>query len=50
MSLLGAIKCLFEYLCKRQDRISVQLVGGQNQNDEIAKFQDARCVSATKAL
>jgi hypothetical protein len=44
-----AVKYLFKYVTKGQDRILMRVDGG-NKNDEVERFLNARYVSASEAL
>ena len=44
ISRVGGIKYLFKYVCKRHDRVTVELVGENQRYDEIGTFQDARYI------
>lgn len=50
VSRIGGIKYLFKYVCKGSDRVTIEMVRGEQRYDEIGHFQDARYVSASEAL
>lgn len=50
VSRVSAIKYLFKYVHKRNDRATVQLVRGKHNCNETCHHQDTRYVSASKAL
>ncbi|CDF36420.1 ATP dependant DNA helicase [Chondrus crispus] len=49
VSRVGGIKYLFKYVCKGQDRVTMEITAGNECHDEISNFQDARYVSASEA-
>lgn len=50
VSRVGGIKYLFKYVCKDSDRVTIEMVRGEQCYVEIGHFQDARYVSASEAL
>lgn len=46
---VGGIKSFFKYVCKKNDRVSIWLVGRQQHYNEIGQFQDAQYFSASEA-
>ncbi|CDF41005.1 unnamed protein product, partial [Chondrus crispus] len=49
VSRVGGIKYLFKYVCKGQDRVTMEITAENERYDEISNFQDARYVSASEA-
>lgn len=49
VSRIGGIKYLFKYVCKGQDRVTMEIMAENDRYDEISNFQDARYVSASEA-
>ncbi|CDF38585.1 ATP dependant DNA helicase [Chondrus crispus] len=49
VSRVGGIKYLFKYVCKGQDRVTMEITAENECHDEISNFQDARYVSASEA-
>ncbi|CDF77379.1 unnamed protein product [Chondrus crispus] len=49
VSRVGGVKYLFKYLCKGQDRVTMEITAENERYDEISNFQDARYVSASEA-
>ncbi|CDF33636.1 partial DNA helicase [Chondrus crispus] len=49
VSRVGGIKYLFKYVCKGQDRVTMEITAENERYDDISNFQDARYVSALKA-
>ncbi|CDF33021.1 unnamed protein product [Chondrus crispus] len=49
VSRVGGIKYLFKYVCKGQDRVTMEITAKNERYDEISNFQDARYVSASEA-
>ena len=47
VSRVGGIKYLFKYVCKGQDRVTMEITAENECYDEISNFQDARYVSAS---
>ncbi len=46
---VGGIKCLFKYVCKGSDRVTMEIVEETGRYNEIEQFQHARYVSASEA-
>ncbi|CDF41121.1 unnamed protein product [Chondrus crispus] len=49
VSRVGGIKYLFKYVCKGQDRVTMEITAENERYDEISNFQDPRYVSASEA-
>lgn len=50
LSRVEEIEFLFKYVCKGCDRVTVQLVHGEQHNDKIGQFRNAWYVSPSKAI
>ena len=49
VSRVGGIKYLFKYVCKGQDRVTMEIIAENECYDEVSNFQDARYVSTSEA-
>ncbi|CDF40018.1 unnamed protein product [Chondrus crispus] len=50
VSRVGGIRYLFKYVCKGQDRVTMEITAKNECYDEISNFQDARYVEQEAAL